>query len=309
MIVAIERISTIIPATDRPATLDAALAAIRAAAEPPEEIIVVDEPAGRGPAGARNDGAQRSSGEILVFVDSDVEVHADAFTRIRRAFEAEPGLAAIFGSYDDDPRAGGIVSDFRNLLHHHVHHAGAGPAATFWAGLGAVRRDAFVDVGGFDESRFPRASIEDIDLGARLHAAGRRITLDPRIQGTHLKRWTLRTMVQTDLLGRGMPWVELILSRRAEATALNLGWRHRSSTLASLILLRSIARRRPRGTLLGLVMLGALNWSFYRLLLHRRGRLHAAVGVALHAVHHVSAAAAVPLGVLAHLRRRLGDRR
>ncbi len=309
MIVAIERISTIIPATNRPATLDGALAAIRAAAEPPEEIIVVDEPAGRGPAGARNDGAQRSSGEILVFVDSDVEVHADAFTRIRRAFEAEPDLAAIFGSYDDDPRAGGIVSDFRNLLHHHVHHAGAGPAATFWAGLGAVRRDAFVDVGGFDESRFPRASIEDIDLGARLHAAGRRITLDPRIQGTHLKRWTLRTMVQTDLFGRGMPWVELILSRRAEATALNLGWRHRSSTLASLILLRSIARRRPRGTLLGLVMLGALNWSFYRLLLHRRGRLHAAVGVALHAVHHVSAAAAVPLGVLAHLRRRLGDRR
>jgi hypothetical protein len=309
MIVAIERISTIIPATDRPATLDAALAAIRAAAEPPEEIIVVDEPAGRGPAGTRNDGAQQSSGEILVFVDSDVEVHADAFTRIRRAFEAEPDLAAIFGSYDDDPRAGGIVSDFRNLLHHHVHHAGAGPAATFWAGLGAVRRDAFVDVGGFDESRFPRASIEDIDLGARLHAAGRRITLDPRIQGTHLKRWTLRTMVQTDLLGRGVPWVELILSRRADATALNLGWRHRSSTLASLILIGSIARRRPCGTLLGLVTLGALNWSFYRLLLHRRGRLHAAVGVALHAVHHVCAAAAVPLGVLAHLRRRLGDRR
>jgi len=309
MIVAIERISTIIPATDRPATLDAALAAIRAAAEAPEEIIVVDAPAGRGPAGARNEGAQRSSGEILVFVDSDVEVHADAFTRIRRAFEAEPDLAAIFGSYDDDPRAGGIVSDFRNLLHHHVHHAGAGPAATFWAGLGAVRRDAFVDVGGFDERRFPRASIEDIDLGARLHAAGRRITLDPRIQGTHLKHWTLRTMVQTDLLGRGMPWVELLLSRRADATALNLGWRHRSSTLASLILIASIARRRPRGTLVALVTLGALNWSFYRLLLRRRGRLHAAVAVALHAVHHVSAAAAVPLGVLAHLRRRLGDRR
>jgi cellulose synthase/poly-beta-1,6-N-acetylglucosamine synthase-like glycosyltransferase len=305
MITAIERLSAIIPATDRPASLAAVLAAIRAAAEPPEEIVVVDEPAGRGPAAARNDGAARSSGEILVFVDADVEVHADAFSRIRQAFAAEPDLAAIFGSYDDDPPDGGVVSDFRNLLHHHVHHEGAGSASTFWAGLGAVRRDAFLSVGGFDERRFPRASIEDIEFGARLHAAGRRITLDPRIQGAHLKRWTLWTMVQTDVVRRGVPWVELLLSRRTEPATLNLGWRHRASALASLILVGSLARRRPRSALLGLAALGALNRPFYGLLLRRRGWRHAAAGVGLHAVHHLSGAAAVPLGVLLHLRRRL----
>ncbi|MDF2754156.1 MAG: pglI 2, partial [Gaiellaceae bacterium] len=82
-----------------------------------------------------------------MFVDADVEVHEDAFQRIRSAFNGDPGLAAIFGSYDDAPGADGIVSDFRNLLHHHVHHQGAGVATTFWAGLGAIRREVFLDLG------------------------------------------------------------------------------------------------------------------------------------------------------------------
>ena len=43
---------------------------------------------------------------------------------------------------------------------------------TFWTGLGAVRRDAFLAVGGFDGARYPHPSIEDIELGRRLFAAG-----------------------------------------------------------------------------------------------------------------------------------------
>jgi transposase len=33
------------------------------------------------------------------------------------------------------------VSRFRNLLHHHTHTTHPGPACTFWAGCGAVRRE------------------------------------------------------------------------------------------------------------------------------------------------------------------------
>src|ERR687894_766679 len=92
----------------------------------------------------------------------------DELSRIEAAFADDPGLTALFGSYDDRPEAPGAVSGFRNLLHHHVHQGGAGPARTFWAGLGAVRRDAFVAAGGFDEGRYPVPSIEDIELGMRL---------------------------------------------------------------------------------------------------------------------------------------------
>jgi hypothetical protein len=47
------------------------------------------------------------------------------------------------------------------------------------------------------------------------------------------------------------------------------------------------------------VLLG-LNRDFYALLARRRGLGEAAVGVGLHAVHHLTAVAAVPAGVLVH---------
>ncbi|MEZ5100659.1 MAG: glycosyltransferase [Thermoleophilia bacterium] len=199
------RLSTIVPASDGPPTLPRCVAAIEAAAAAHEELLVVEEPRGIGPARARNAAARRATGDVLVFVDADVVVRPDAFERIRAAFSADPGLVAVFGAYDDEPEAPGLVSRFRNLLHHHVHAAAGGPAETFWAGLGAVRADAFHAAGGFDGDGFHRPSIEDVELGARLRRAGGRIVLDPTIRGTHLKRWTLRSMLVTDVHQREAP--------------------------------------------------------------------------------------------------------
>src|SRR5919199_5412538 len=218
------RLTAIVPATDRPPSLGRCVAAIQDADEPPEELFVVEEPPFASPAAARNEGARRATGEVLVFVDADVRLHADALSRIRARFDADPRLTAVFGSYDDSPPPAGTVSTFRNLLHHHVHQQGAGPARTFWAGLGAVRRAAFLELGGFDERRFRNSSIEDIELGTRLAAAKQPIELDPGIQGTHLKQWTLGQMVYTDLVRRGVPWVALLVAGRSASTTLNLGW-------------------------------------------------------------------------------------
>ena len=121
------KLTAIVPATNTPPELARCVAAIRAARRPPDELIVVDEPTGRGPSAARNAGAARATGDVLVFVDADVVAHDDAFHRIRAAFEADPDLAALFGSYDDSPEATGVVSSFRNLLHHHVHQSAGGP--------------------------------------------------------------------------------------------------------------------------------------------------------------------------------------
>ena len=226
-------LTAVIPATNDPPTLIACLEAIAAAEQPPEQVVVVTD--GNGPAAARNAGAGDATGDIVVFVDADVLPHGDAFVRVREAFAADPELTAVFGSYDDQPADPGVVSQFRNLLHHHVHQQGAGEATTFWAGLGAVRADTFRAAGGFDAERYELPSVEDIDLGTRLTANGGRIVLDPLLQGTHLKRWTLADMVRTDFWQRGVPWVELVLRHRSGATALNLGWRHRVSAAAAVV--------------------------------------------------------------------------
>jgi Glycosyl transferase family 2 len=300
----VTRLSVVIPATDARSTLDRVVAAIQRAADGPEELIVVDQPLELGPAAARNLGARRASGDIIVFVDADVEVHEDAFARIRAAYAGDAELSAVFGSYDDDPESGGIVSDFRNLLHHHVHQHGAGAATTFWAGLGAVRRDVFLEVGGFDETRFRLPSVEDIELGMRLHDSGRRVVLDPAIQGKHLKVWTFATMIRTDLLQRGVPWLRLVLEKTPRATALNLGWSHRVGTGASVLLVVALLRRKLWLVGASLALLLAVDRPFYQLLLRRRGPGFAAAGVPLHLVHRLTAAASVPIAVTGHLRAR-----
>lgn len=299
------RLTAIVPATDHPPHLERVVAAINAADEGPDDVIVVSDAPQPGPAAARNMGVEQAEGEVMVFVDSDVVPHEDAFRRIRAAFADDPELAAVFGSYDDSPPAPDVVSGFRNLLHHFVHQQSGGAATTFWAGLGAVRRDAFLSAGGFDARRYPAPSIEDIELGMRLASRGARMRLDPALQGTHLKRWTLGEMLRTDLHARGVPWVALLARENAAPTGLNLGWRHRLSAAASIALVASLAARRPRQALVALAALVLLNREFYGLLLERRGPAQTAAGVGLHALHHLTGAAAVPLGLVEHARDNL----
>ncbi|MBK7595157.1 MAG: glycosyltransferase family 2 protein [Gemmatimonadetes bacterium] len=195
----------------------------RVAARWADAVITLDGPP-RGPGGARNAAAARASGTWLVFIDADVRVHPDTLERIATVVTEDPALVGVFGSYDDAPAEQGLLSEYRNLLHRYVHLRGAGDAETFWAGCGAIRRDAFEAVDGFDTARFPRPQIEDIELGYRLRDRGWRIRLDPSIQGTHLKRWRLWPMVRTDFRDRGLPWMRLLLERRGRtAPTLNTG--------------------------------------------------------------------------------------
>ena len=131
-------------------------------------VTVVDGP--KGPAFARNRGAEFARGEVILFVDADVCVHPDALERTRDLFAGDPTIGSAFGSYDDHPGEPDFLSQYRNLYHRFVHLQGEGDAETFWAGCGAVRRTAFEDVDGYDADRYPRPQIEDIDLGVRQHA-------------------------------------------------------------------------------------------------------------------------------------------
>ena len=295
------RLTVIVPATNEPPYLHRVLPPIRASLHAGEQLLVVSEPRNAGPAEARNGGAERATGDVLVFVDADVVIHADALARLRTAFDVDPGLVAVFGAYDDGPTNPAVISQFRNLLHHHVHLSCPGEASTFWAGLGAVRREAFLAVGGFDVERFAVPSIEDIELGARLHAAGHRIELHPRVQGTHLKHWTLVTMVRTDLLLRGIPWVRLMLEHRSAPTTLNLSVRERASTILTMLAVPPALFGRPRPVLGLALVVTLLNAPFYWILVRRMGLIRALAGMGLHALHRAIAVVSVPSGLLVHL--------
>lgn len=249
-----------------------------------------------GPGGARNQAAGSARGEVLWFVDADVVVHDDAALELRKAF-AETGAVAVFGSYDDAPPARNFLSQYKNLVHHHYHHQGRSDASTFWAGCGAVRKEAFLAVGGFDVVRYTRPSIEDIELGYRLRAAGGRIVLWTSLQGTHLKVWHLVNLIHTEVFCRAIPWSRLMLSRTGIVDDLNVGTSERlRALLAGLFAVLCAASLHPAiPGWIALAALGAIALANARLLalfLRRRGPLFALAGLLFHQIYYLYSGAA-----------------
>lgn len=304
------RVSVIIPAFNAARTLGACLEAVRRAAGEKAEVLVVDDGSNdgtrevalnsgarlleqrrQGPAAARNAGARASSGEFLVFVDSDVAVHGDAIGRLLGWLEADGSIAAAFGCYDAAPRVEGVVARYRNLLHAYTHQTGEKEASTFWAGLGAVRRTAFEQAGGFDAGRFEQASIEDIEFGMRIKAAGGRIRLDPEALGTHWKEWTLEGMVLTDLWSRAVPWTRLLRQAGSMPNDLNLKWGQRASvalawSMAPAAALGLMDARWLGGCLLAAALHILLNAGFLRWVWRSAGPRVAAASIPLHVLFH-----------------------
>jgi glycosyltransferase involved in cell wall biosynthesis len=219
-----------------------------------------------GPAAARNIAAEFSNAEILLFVDADVVIRHDTLGKIAANFQNQPEISALFGSYDDSPFEANFLSQYRNLLHHYVHQNSNREASTFWAGLGAIRKDAFRAVGGFDAVRYAVPSIEDIELGTRLKASGRRIILDGEIQGKHLKRWTVHTILKTDIFCRAAPWSKLILTEQGLINDLNL----KTSDRASALLTGASIGLLPFAVIYPLLLLVIAAFLILILLLNRR---------------------------------------
>jgi glycosyltransferase involved in cell wall biosynthesis len=305
-------ISVIIPVHNGARFLPRCLEAVLASTYRPYELILVDDastdgsaeigrrrgatvldrPLRSGPAAARNDGAREARGEIYFFVDADVVIRKDTMARVADDFARRPEISAVFGSYDDDPAEGNFVSRYKNLFHHFVHQHSNAEAGTFWAGCGAIRRDAFEEVGGFDPHRYPEPSVEDIELGLRLRGRGRRILLDKDLQVKHLKRWDFASLVRADVWHRAVPWSRLILERKGLTDDLNLKRSQRVSAgfagFAGVLLPAVFVEPRALGVLaVLLVAILVLNWELYRFFARRQGIGFAARVFPLHLLYYL----------------------
>lgn len=257
-----------------------------------------------GPAYARNRGFEMARGSTVVFVDADVCVHRDTLRQFAEYLAERKEVAAVYGSYDDAP-APGLVSRYRGLLQHYFHQRGGGEAEMFWAGCGAVRSNAFAEVGMYDEWRFPRPQIEDMELGARLRSLRYRIELAPQILATHLKRWTLAAMIATDLRDRGVPWVRVANQRAStfrvgawslraiEALHTGLTW----AAIACCVL--AVARWEPRwliGAALSVTPIIFDNMAQYSFFTESQGLAFALVAIPLDLVYYAVNGVAVVMG-------------
>ncbi|MCV2871488.1 glycosyltransferase [Defluviimonas sp. WL0050] len=257
-------------------------------------VIIMDK--NGGPGAARNRAAEEAKGDVLWFVDSDVIAWEDGAEKVRAAF-ADPEVAAVFGSYDSTPDGQHWFSRYKNLMHRFYHQRAERDAHTFWAGCGAVRKDVFRQIGGFDIETYRVPSIEDIELGYRIRRTGGRIVVDPTLLGKHLKVWTPKNAIHTDIFRRALPWSRLMISREGMHNDLNTSHGEKAKALvAGLLILSLLALPFTPGlwpvtlSLLGLALIA--NTAFVRFMFSNGGLGFAILTFLYHQVYYVYSAAA-----------------
>lgn len=221
------RVSIVVPAYNAATTLGRCLESIEGDGFPRHvvELIVVDDASEddtalvaaqyadvlvrlpdvpRGPAYARNRGAEAAHGELLLFVDADVVLVPGTLARLTRWFDEKPGADAAIGRYATSRNRAELVSTYANWRSTFLHGTASGRVATFWTACGAIRTHAFEAAGRFNEWSFSAPPAEDMELGRRLVAAGSVIELLPDLEVAHLRRWSLADLVARDCWQRGL---------------------------------------------------------------------------------------------------------
>jgi len=193
------RASVIIPCRNGEGIVAEAVRSAFSQAEPPLEVIVVDDAstdrtsdaaraAGarvlrtdqrRNAGGARNIGIEASSGDVLAFLDADVVAPADWLARVRAAFGNDPQVVAVGGSVVNGRP--GVWGDLDLYLNHSEWIGGRPSVKGLIPTLGvAYRREAVGPV------RFVETNLgEDASFGAAVLARGGRLWYDPEIVMTH----------------------------------------------------------------------------------------------------------------------------
>ncbi len=225
-------ISVIVPIRDGIDSLRLCLASLKQSSFPDFEVIVVDDCSKqdcsgvvssygfksirlnqpRGAEYARNQGAQLATGDILVFTDCDMIVPPDALHRIHDRFSGNH-YAAISGICGLKAHSRQLVTLYKNLWMYYSYTVSPENFDWFITGIGAVRREVFFGLGGFDTSFNVRTGGGDLEFGRRLKEAGGNILLDKSLQVEHLQRYSFRRLLRNDYK-RSKGWFQLAARKK-----------------------------------------------------------------------------------------------
>ena len=157
---------------------------------------------------ARNRGAERGSSAWLLFLDGDVNPPADL---IDRYFDTEPGDRAgvVAGGMVDAPLTGAPTRAERYAVEaeqmSQENTLRAGPWSYAQTANTLVRREAFAQVGGFEEGI---RSGGDADLCFRLRVAGWELESRPQATVVHENRAGTKSFLrQKARHGSGIAWL------------------------------------------------------------------------------------------------------
>lgn len=141
-----------------------------------------------GAAVARNRGARKACGDILVFTDADCIIQVGLVEKIKQiAGELTPG-SILGGTYTSLSADGGLFSDFQSVFINysetkHPHRPDYIPTH-----LMIIRRADFLFLEGFREEFLP--ILEDVEFSHRARERGFRLRMIPSLQVGHIFNYT-----------------------------------------------------------------------------------------------------------------------
>lgn len=198
----VPRVSVIMPNYNHADSLRRTIAAVRAQTVPPHEILFIDDcstddsvavaqaagvavastPVNSGPAAARNLGARLASGDVLLFLDSDVELAPTVIERATALLDARPETGAVCGMLDDVPlERDSLLQECRCLQAHYWRISSEGVVSFLFSAVCAMRADVFAEVGPFDERL---RETEEVEYGQRL-STRYEVLLTSALSGRH----------------------------------------------------------------------------------------------------------------------------
>jgi glycosyltransferase involved in cell wall biosynthesis len=209
-------VSVVVPAHRAAATLPACLRSLtNQQCSVTYEVIVVDDGSDdgtsesalrfdvrvlrssrQGPAAARNLGASRARGRILLFTDADCQPRFDWIEEMLKPL-ADPDVAAVKGAYRSFQKE--LVARFVQLDREQRYRRTRGYpyVDSLFTNAAAIRRPVFEDVGGFDTALKVH---EDTDLSFRLRRRGHHIRFNPHAIVYHHHPTTLRRYLKVQML-------------------------------------------------------------------------------------------------------------
>lgn len=210
-------ISVIIPVYNSERTIIPCLEGIGRSSYPHYEIIVVDDASrdrsvelartysshiypmetNQGANQARNFGARQAQGDILVFIDSDIVVQEDTLTRIADKLN-QADSPALVGVYTGSNRSQNLITRYKNNWIRFSYILYSGKIDWMFGSISAIRKTTFDRTGGFRAQLAAKDGIDDIEFGKRLVEAGIVIELDSNLEVTHLKEFTLFSLLKNE---------------------------------------------------------------------------------------------------------------
>lgn len=190
----------------------------------------------------RNISVEKAKGEIILSLDNDVKPLSDIIYEVYRFFQKHPGAVAITGFPGTGAENPGFFAKYKYLRDWSYWNLENDKSSFYYfrPAIGAIKRDVFLELGGYD-SRFCRPgvpAVEDLEFSYRLARKGK-IYYDPKLVVGH-PFGGLRKLIDT-YFKRSQLFLEIFSEKRAFSGVATTGGEVITLGLAPLVLLAFLA--------------------------------------------------------------------